>query len=104
MSRASGSPIAAVLYPTVAMNPNLRKLVLPVVILGIALIVVAIIYFVTPEHSLPSFFPGHSSATSAEANHHHTKHGIAALVVALACFAFAWFQTGPRTGSADSPA
>jgi Na+/H+ antiporter NhaD/arsenite permease-like protein len=86
------------------MNPNLRKLVLPVVILGIALIVVAIIYFVTPEHSLPSFFPGHSSATSAEANHHHSKHGIAALVVALACFAFAWFATGPRAGSADSPA
>jgi Na+/H+ antiporter NhaD/arsenite permease-like protein len=87
-----------------AMNQNLRKLAIPVVIVGILLIVVAVIYFVTPEHSLPSFFPGHSSATSAEANHHHTKHGIAALVVALACFAFAWFQTGPRTGSAGSPA
>jgi Na+/H+ antiporter NhaD/arsenite permease-like protein len=80
------------------MNPNLRKLVLPVVLLGILLIVVAIIYFVQPEHSLPSFFPGHASAGSPEANHHHTKHGIAALVVALACFAFAWFQSGPRTG------
>jgi Na+/H+ antiporter NhaD/arsenite permease-like protein len=86
------------------MNQNLRKLAIPVVIVGILLIVVAVIYFVTPEHSLPSFFPGHSSATSAEANHHHTKHGIAALVVALACFAFAWFQTGPRPGSAGSPA
>jgi Na+/H+ antiporter NhaD/arsenite permease-like protein len=80
------------------MNPNLRKLVLPVVLLGILLIVVAIIYFVQPEHSLPSFFPGHASASSPDANHHHTKHGIAALVVALACFAFAWFQSGPRTG------
>jgi Na+/H+ antiporter NhaD/arsenite permease-like protein len=86
------------------MNPNLRKLILPVVVLGIVLIAVAIIYFVTPEHSLPSFFPGHSSATSAEASHHHTKHGIAALVVALACFAFAWFQTGPKAGSASSRA
>jgi Na+/H+ antiporter NhaD/arsenite permease-like protein len=86
------------------MNPNLRKLILPVVVLGIVLIAVAVIYFVTPEHSLPSFFPGHSSATSAEANHHHTKHGIAALVVALACFAFAWFQTGPKAGSASSRA
>ena len=80
------------------MNPNVRKLVLPVVLLGILLIVVAIIYFVQPEHSLPSFFPGHASTSSPEANHHHTKHGIAALVVALACFAFAWFQSGPRTG------
>jgi Na+/H+ antiporter NhaD/arsenite permease-like protein len=86
------------------MNPNLRKLILPVVVLGIVLIAVAIIYFVTPEHSLPSFFPGHSSATDPEANHHHTKHGIAALVVALACFAFAWFQTGPKAGSASSRA
>jgi Na+/H+ antiporter NhaD/arsenite permease-like protein len=81
------------------MNTNLRKLIVPVVLLGILLIVVAVVYFVTPEHSLPSFFPGHSSASSAEANHHHTKHGIAALVVALACFAFAWFQSGPKTSS-----
>jgi hypothetical protein len=83
------------------MNPNLRKLVLPAVILGIVLIVVAIVYFVQPEHSLPSFFPGHSSTTSAEANHHHTKHGIAALILALACFAFAWFASGPKSGAAD---
>ena len=81
-------------------SENLRKLVIPAVILGILLVVVAVIYFVTPEHTLPSFFPGHTSATDAEAGHHHTKHGIAALVVALALFAFAWFQTGPKTGAA----
>jgi Na+/H+ antiporter NhaD/arsenite permease-like protein len=83
-------------------SSTLRKLVVPAVILGIVLLVVAVIYFVTPEHSLPVFFPGHASAGSAEANHHHTKHGIAALVVALACFAFAWFQTGPKARAADS--
>jgi Na+/H+ antiporter NhaD/arsenite permease-like protein len=93
-----------VLYHHAAMNANLRKLIIPAVLLGVVLIVVAVIYFVEPEHSLPSFFPGHASATSAEANHHHTKHGIAALIVALACFAFAWFQTGPKTGSAGSQA
>ena len=86
------------------MNTNLRKLIVPAVLVGVALIVVAAIYFIQPEHSLPSFFPGHASATSAEANHHHTKHGIAALIVALACFAFAWFQTGPKAGSAGSQA
>ena len=84
------------------MNPALRKLAIPAVVLGVLLIVVAIVYFVTPEHSLPSFFPGHSSASSAEANHHHTKHGIAALVVAVACFAFAWFQTGPKTSTSSA--
>jgi Na+/H+ antiporter NhaD/arsenite permease-like protein len=95
---------AAVLYHRPGMSTNLRKLILPAVLVGVALIVVAIIYFVEPEHSLPSFFPGHTSASSADANHHHTKHGIAALVVALACFAFAWFQTGPRSSSAGSQA
>ncbi|HEY0515495.1 MAG TPA: hypothetical protein VGD00_00120 [Solirubrobacteraceae bacterium] len=81
---------------------NLRKLIIPAVILGILLVVVAIIYFAEPQHSLPSFFPGHSSASDPEANHHHAKHGIAALVVALACFAFAWFQSGPKARS-ESP-
>jgi len=84
------------------MSSNLRKWVLPATLLGILLVVVAVIYFVQPEHSLPSFFPGHASASSAEANHHHTKHGIAALVVALVLFAFAWFQTGPKASSASS--
>jgi Na+/H+ antiporter NhaD/arsenite permease-like protein len=93
---------AVVLYHRAAMSADLRKLIVPAVVLGIVLIVVAVIYFVEPEHSLPSFFPGHSSTSSAEANHHHTKHGIAALVVALACFAFAWFQTGPKAGKAGS--
>lgn len=83
-------------------SSTLRKLVVPAVALGIVLLVVTVIYFVTPEHSLPSFFPGHTSAGSAEANHHHTKHGIAALVLALACFAFAWFQTGPKAKAAGS--
>ena len=82
------------------MNTNLRVLVVPAVILGVILVLVSVIYFVDPAHSLPSFFPGHVSATSAEANHHHTKHGIAALVVALALLAFAWFQSGPKAEKA----
>jgi NADH:ubiquinone oxidoreductase subunit 5 (subunit L)/multisubunit Na+/H+ antiporter MnhA subunit len=81
---------------------TLRRLVIPAIVLGILLIVVAIVYFTQPEHSLPSFFPGHASTGSAEANHHHTKHGIAALIVALACFAFAWFQSGPKNRAAAS--
>ena len=74
----------------------------PAVILGILLLVVAVIYFVEPAHSLPSFFPGHVSAGDSEAGHHHVKHGIAALVVALALFAFAWFASGPRKDPAPS--
>jgi amino acid permease len=68
-----------------------RSLILPAVVLGVVLLVVAVIYLVDSASALPSFFPGHQAGSS----HHHVKHGIAAFVVALACFAFAWFQTGP---------
>jgi Na+/H+ antiporter NhaD/arsenite permease-like protein len=83
---------------------TLRRLVIPAIVLGILLVVVAIVYFTQPEHALPSFFPGHAAAGSAEANHHHAKHGIAALVLALACFAFAWFQSGPKSRTAEPSA
>jgi amino acid permease len=69
-------------------------LILPALILGIALLVVAVVYFVDTASALPSFFPGHSAGSS----HHHVKHGIAAFVLALGCFVFAWFQTGPASG------
>jgi hypothetical protein len=68
-----------------------RSLIIPAVVIGVVLLAVAILYFVDPAKSLPSFFPGHQAGS----NHHHVKHGIAALVVALAAFVFAWFQTGP---------
>lgn len=67
------------------------KLIIPAVLAGIVFLVIAVIYFVEPASSLPSFFPGHEAGSS----HHHMKHGIAAVVVALACFVFAWFQSGP---------
>ena len=61
------------------------------VVIGIALIVVAAVYWAEPAKSLPSFFPGHEKGS----NHHHVKHGIAAFLVGLAFLALAWFQTGP---------
>ena len=74
-----------------------RKYLVPLaVILGIALIVVGVVYFVEPARSLPSFFPGHDAGSA----HHHTKHGIAAVLVGLACFVFAWFNTGPKKRTA----
>jgi hypothetical protein len=73
-----------------------RELIVPAVVIGVLLLVVAVIYFVEPAKSLPSFFPGHTAGST----HHHVKHGIAAFVVALACFAFAWFQTGPSRTTA----
>src|SRR5579864_4653623 len=71
---------------------NRRALAGLAVVVGIALIAIAIVYWAEPAKSLPSFFPGHQAGSS----HHHTKHGIASFLVGLACFAFAWFNTGPK--------
>jgi hypothetical protein len=60
-------------------------------VVGLLLIIVAVIYWVEPAKSIPSFFPGHESGSG----HHHTKHGIAAFLLGLACLVFAWFQLGP---------
>ena len=74
-----------------------RKWLVPLaVVVGIVLIVIGIVYFVEPASSLPSFFPGHAAGST----HHHVKHGIAAILVGLACFAFAWFNTGPKKSTA----
>jgi hypothetical protein len=69
-----------------------RALVWLAVIAGTALIVLAIVYWALPAKSLPSWIPGHEAGS----NHHHVKHGIAAFLLGLACFAYAWFQTGPK--------
>ena len=74
---------------------NSRALIYLAALAGVVLIVVAVIYWAEPAKSLPSFFPGHSGTSTT----HHVKHGIAALVVGLACFAFAWFRSGPRTAA-----
>jgi uncharacterized membrane protein HdeD (DUF308 family) len=73
-----------------------KQLVALAIVLGIALIAIGIVYFAEPAGSLPSFFPGHEAGSA----HHHVKHGIAAVCVGLACFAFAWFNTGPKKRSA----
>jgi hypothetical protein len=69
---------------------NRRLLTALAVLVGIALVVIGVIYWVEPAKSLPSFFPGHESGST----HHHVKHGIAAFLLGLACLVFAWFQTG----------
>jgi amino acid permease len=72
--------------------PRNRALIAVAVVVAVLLVAVAVIYWAEPAKSLPSFFPGHSAGST----HHHFKHGVAAIVVALALLAFAWFQTGPR--------
>ena len=74
-------------------RPNL---IIPAVIVGIAFLALALLYFIEPAKSLPGFIPGHEAGST----HHHVKHGIAAVLVGIGCFVFAWFQSGPRSADA----
>jgi hypothetical protein len=74
-----------------------RELIIPAVIVGILLLALAILYWVDSASALPSFIPGHEAGSS----HHHVKHGIAAAILALGAFVFAWFQTGPKRAGAQ---
>jgi hypothetical protein len=85
-----GRPVG---YP--ALVSGRRTRVVLATLLGVVLLIVAIVYWAQPAHSLPSFFPGHVGATDHEATTHHVKHGIAAFVCALGAFAYAWFASGP---------
>jgi hypothetical protein len=71
---------------------NDRLLVAIAALLGVVLLVLAVVYWTVAAGSLPSFFPGHQAGS----NHVHFKHGLAALLVGLACFVFVWFRTGPK--------
>jgi len=79
---------------------NDRFLVALAALVGAVLIVLAIVYFTVSAGSLPSILPGHVAAHQAGASHVHVKHGIAALLVGLVCFAFVWFRTGPKRAAA----
>jgi ammonia channel protein AmtB len=75
-----------------------RALIVAAVIAGVALIVVAIIYWVEPAKSLPfPDFLGHQAGSDAV----HVKHGIAAFLLGVACFVFAWFRSGPKRDRAS---
>ena len=59
-------------------------------IIGIVLIGVALVYWLTPAGGLPSFLPGFEAAS----DHVHLTHALGSLVIALALFGIAiiWFQ------------
>lgn len=71
------------------MNKTLSVLA---IILGIICLGLAVFYWMTPADALPSFFPGYQLGST----HVHLKHGLAALILGLGLFAFAWFKSGPR--------
>jgi hypothetical protein len=55
-------------------------------ILAIICVIAAIVYFVMPAGSLPTFMPGYEASSA----HIHTKHGVIAIVAAVILFAMGW--------------
>jgi len=74
----------------------MRPLTWVLIAVAIVFFVIAVVYFVTAANQLPSFFPGHA----AHATKHHTKHGLAALGVAVLAVIGAWFTTAPARANA----
>ena len=62
------------------------KLILTV--LGLALIAVAVVYFVMPADQLPGFFPGHEAGVTRV----HVKHGVVSAVAGVVLVALGWFM------------
>jgi hypothetical protein len=61
-------------------------------VLAIICVIAAVIYFVIPAGSLPTFMPGYEAGSQ----HMHMKHAIVALVVAIILFLIGWFAGRAR--------
>lgn len=68
-----------------------KTLTVVAAVVGLVLCIIGLVYFVQPASNLPAFFPGHQVGAAV----HHVKHGIGAVLLALATFAFAWFSSKP---------
>ena len=74
---------------------NKKTLVIASVVLGILFLVLAIVYWTMTAGSLPHFLPGFETGVTTI----HFKHGLASLLLALASFAYAWFQSGKKSAN-----
>jgi hypothetical protein len=61
-------------------------------LLAIICIIAAVMYFVMPASSLPTFMPGYEAGSA----HVHMKHGIIAVVAAVVLFLIGWFAGRSR--------
>ena len=62
------------------------------VIVGLAFIALAALYWLTPAGELPAFVPGFAPGVAKP----HFNHGLGALVIGLAALVFAWFRSRAR--------
>lgn len=70
------------------------------ILVGLVLVGVSALYFTQSANALPNFLPGYDANLTT----HHIKHGIASLLLGLAFFAYAWFQSGKKSQRKSSDA
>ncbi len=75
----------------------MKALVIVAIVLGLVLLFCGVVYFIEPANKLPGFFPGFD----ASLNKHHYKHGIGAVLLGIASFIFAWFQSGKKASKSE---
>jgi len=76
---------------------RIRPLTVLLVLVAIAALAAAVIYFTKSAHELPSFFPGHAPHSKL----HHVKDGAALTVLAVLALVGASFTTGRRDDEED---
>jgi amino acid permease len=61
-------------------------------LIGLVFLALAVVYWITPGESLPSFLPGFQPGDAAV----HVKHALGSLVIAIVLFVIAWFLGARR--------
>jgi len=67
------------------------------IVAGVALVMLAFVYWSTPATLLPKFLPGYVSGDPET----HVKHGIACFVLGLGAFVFVWFNSAKKKTSSE---
>lgn len=76
--------------------PTRKLLMIGCGLLAVLFLGLAVIYFTRTAADLPAFLPGHQAGLAR----HHTKHGIAMLLLAALAGVGVWMFSG-RQGSAE---
>lgn len=63
------------------------------IVFGFIFLGLALVYWLTPAGGLPAFMPGYQVGVSTV----HFKHGLACIILGIALFIYAWFQSGPQS-------
>jgi hypothetical protein len=74
-------------------NSSMKTIIVVVaIIVGLALLGLAALYWLTPAGDLPAFIPGFVPGSTKP----HFNHGLCALIIGLAALVFAWLVNKAR--------